>query len=100
MMRKIILTEKGINELNKINTLIEELDDYNKLTPNQQFLADIGIYCEGGYIENKFENIEDYIKNSMLLEFNSKYVTPKNIKTRTNKIKKHIKENICQIIEI
>lgn len=99
-MRKLILTKKGLNELNKINILIEELDDYSKLTPSQQFIADLGIYADSGYIDNKFENLEDYIKNSMFKEFEPGYITPKRIKIRVNKVKKAIKDNICQIIEI
>jgi hypothetical protein len=36
----------------------------------------------------------------MSVEFVPEYITEKRIKRRVNKIKKAIKENICEIVEI
>jgi hypothetical protein len=99
-MKKLQLTKLGEVELDRINELIIQDVDYHDLSKEDQLIADIGMYVDEAYGENQFNSLEEFIAEAMSVEFVPEYITEKRIKRRVNKIKKAIKENICEIVEI
>ena len=99
-MKKLQLTQLGEEKLNKINDLILQDVDYYDLSKEEKLVADIGMYVEEAYGENKFNTLEEFIEEAMSVEFVPEYITENRIKRRINKIKNSIKENICEIVEI
>jgi hypothetical protein len=99
-MKKLQLTQLGEEKLDKITDLIIQDVDYHDLSKEDQLIADIGMYVDEAYGENQFNSLEEFIAEAMSVEFVPEYITEKRIKRRVNKIKKAIKENICEIVEI
>jgi hypothetical protein len=99
-MKKLQLTQLGEEKLDRINDLVLQDIDYHDLSKEEKLVADIGLYVDEAYGENKFNSLEEFVEDAMSVEFIPEYITEKRIKRRVNKIKKAIKENICEIVEI
>jgi hypothetical protein len=99
-MKKLQLTQLGEEKLDRINDIILQDIDYHDLSKEEKLVADIGLYVDEAYGENKFNSLEEFVEDAMSIEFIPEHVTEKRIKRRVNQIKKAIKENICEIVEI
>jgi hypothetical protein len=99
-MKKLQLTQLGEEKLDKITDLIMQDVDFHDLSKEEKLVADIGMYVDEAYGENQFNSLEEFIEDAMSVEFVPEYITEKRIKRRINQIKKAIKENICEIVEI
>jgi hypothetical protein len=61
-MKKLKLSIVGENLLNATTALFEENlnTNYYKLSSEQRLICDMGMYVEGDYGDNEFENIETF----------------------------------------
>jgi hypothetical protein len=99
-MKKLQLTQLGEEKLDRINDLVLQDIDYHDLSKEEKLVADIRLYIDEAYGENEFNSLEEFVEDAMSVEFIPEYITEKRIKRRVNQIKKAIKENICEIVEI
>jgi uncharacterized protein YwgA len=95
-MKNLKLSIVGKNLLDATNALFEQdpNTNYHKLTAQQKLICDLGMYVEGDYGINEFENIEDFA-----LEIASEeYQDPEKGKDKIiRKINKAIKQDLVSI---
>jgi hypothetical protein len=86
---KLKLTESAELELEVINKRIEEDDDvYDSLNEHELLVVDAGLYVEDGYIENEFDDFDEWCYEVGLEEYNSKYLAkhPNAVKNKVNEM--------------
>jgi len=95
-MKKIAFTSKGQSLFDITNQIIidDEDADYHKLSSEQKLILDFGMYIEGGYGDNSFENIEDF---ALIIGGEEYQDAAKGAKKIIAKINKGIKQGLIEI---
>jgi len=95
-MKKIAFTSKGQSLFDITNQIIidDEDADYHKLSSEQKLILDFGMYIEGGYGDNSFENIEDF---ALIIGGEEYQDAAKGVKKIITKINKGIKQGLIEI---
>jgi hypothetical protein len=98
---KIVLTKEAKKELNRLNNLYgdensSEYDNWDDMSKLEMLVTDAGMYAEGAYIENKFDDLQEWCRAVQEIEYDPKYLSyhPDAVKDKVNKM---IKENIIII---
>ena len=95
-MKSLKLSVVGEELLNATNALFvqDPNTNYHKLSAEQKLICDIGMYVEGDYGTNEFEEIEDFA----LVIASEEYKDPERGKSKiVNKIKKAIKQGLVTV---
>lgn len=95
-MKSLKLSIVGEELLNATNALFVQNPNtnYHKLTAEQKLVCDIGMYVEGDYGVNEFEEIEDFA----LIIASEEYQDPEKGKKKiVNKISKAIKQGLVTV---
>jgi hypothetical protein len=95
-MKSLKLSIVGEELLNATNALFVQNPDtnYHKLSSEQKLVCDMGMYVEGGYVTNEFEEIEDFA----LVIASEEYKDPERGKSKiVNKIKRAIKQGLVTV---
>ncbi len=95
-MKSLKLSIVGEELLNATNALFvqDPNTNYHKLSAEQKLVCDIGMYVEGDYGVNEFEEIEDFA----LVVASEEYQNPERGKSKiVNKIKRAIKQGLVTI---
>jgi hypothetical protein len=98
---QIFLTEQAKQELNRLNNLYgdensSEYDNWDDMSKLEMLVTDAGMYAEGAYIENKFDDLDEWCRAVQEIEYDPKYLIdhPDAVKDKINKM---IEENIIII---
>ena len=92
------LTESAELELEVINKRIEEDDDaYDSLNEHEKLVVDAELYVEDGYMENEFDNLDEWCKEVALEEYLPAYVE-KHPNVVKDKINEMINKGIITVI--
>jgi hypothetical protein len=86
---KLQLTESAELELKVINKRIEEDEEaYDSLNEHELLVVDAELYVEGGYIENEFDDLDEWCYEVGLEEYDSKYLAkhPNAVKNKVNEM--------------
>jgi len=86
---KLQLTESAELELKVINKRIEEDDEaYDSLNEHELLVVDAELYVEGGYIENEFDDLDEWCREVGGGEYDPKYLAkhPNVVKDKINKM--------------
>jgi hypothetical protein len=86
---KLKLTESAGLELKVIHKRIEEDDEaYDSLNEHELLVVDAELYVEGGYIENKFDDLDEWCREVGGGEYDPKYLAkhPNVVKDKVNKM--------------
>lgn len=95
---KLKLTESAELELKIINKRIEEDEEaYDSLNEHELLVVDAELYFEGGYIENEFDNLDEWCQEVGIEEYDPKYLKkyPNVVKDKVNEM---INEGLITII--
>lgn len=93
---KLQLTEKA-NDL--LNSLYEnEKFDYDELTSLEQLVSDANLYVEEAYIDNEFEDLDEWCNEVSSSEYEEEYLI-NNPNVVREKIDLMLKENIITIVK-
>ena len=88
---KLKLTESAELELEVINKRIEEDEEaYDSLNEHELLVTDAQLYVEDGYMENGFDNLDEWCQEVGLEEYDPKY-----LKKHPNVVKDKINEMIA-----
>ena len=92
---KLQLTEKAINELNLL--FENEKFEYDEMTEYEMLLSDAGLYVEGAYIDNEFEDLNEWCIGTGSSEYEQTYLNthPNVVREKINLM---LKENIITIV--
>jgi hypothetical protein len=98
---QIFLTEQAKQELNRLNNLYgdensSEYDNWDDMSKLEMLVTDAGMYAEGAYIENKFDDLDEWCREVQEIEYDPKHLIdhPDAVKDKVNKM---IEENIIII---
>ena len=86
---KLQLTESAELELKVINKRIEENDEaYDSLNEHELLVVDAELYVEDGYVENEFDDLDEWCREVGLGEYDPKYLVkhPNVVKDKVNKM--------------
>jgi len=86
---KLQLTESAELELKVINKRIEEDDEaYDSLNEHELLVVDAELYVEGGYIENEFDDLDEWCREVGGGEYDLKYLAkhPNVVKDKVNEM--------------
>jgi hypothetical protein len=86
---KLQLTESTELELEVINKRIEEDDEaYKSLNEHELLVVDAELYFGGAYIENEFDDLDEWCREVGLGEYDPKYLVkhPNVVKDKVNKM--------------
>jgi len=93
---KLQLTEKANNLLNSLYE--NEKFDYDELTSLEQLVSDANLYVEEAYIDNEFEDLNEWCKEVGGSEYEEEYLI-NNTNVVREKIDLMLKENIIIIVK-
>ena len=71
---KVVLTEFTKSEINKLNAKYGINDDWDKMSDEECLISDAGMYSEGAYEENEFDDLDIWCRNVGLLEYQQTYL--------------------------
>ena len=76
---KIVLTENTQKELEHLNNLYgneesPEYDNWDKMSELETLITDAGMYADEAYIENSFNNLDEWCKNVGPIEYKQSYL--------------------------
>lgn len=60
-MKKLQLTPKAEQQIEVLNELVTNDVEYDEFSPEQKLAADAGMYANEAYVENEFEDMDDFI---------------------------------------
>jgi len=86
---KLKLTESSELELKVIHKRIEEDEEaYDSLNEHELLVVDAELYVEDGYMENEFDDLDEWCKEVALEEYLPAYVEkhPNVVKDKINKM--------------
>jgi hypothetical protein len=100
---KLQLTKQSELELERINALYgdensTEYDNWDKMSKLEVLITDAGLYVDGVYEKNKFDNLEKWCELIGKSEYQAKYLQ-KHPNVVFNKINKMISEGILVVAE-
>jgi len=98
---KLQLTEQAKLELDRLNNLYgdensPEYDYWDKMSELETLITDAGIYEEGGYEENSFNDLNEWCKIVGPMEYEQTYLNTHPNAVR-NKIDKMLRNGIIEI---
>jgi hypothetical protein len=98
---KIVLTENTQNELERLNLLYgdensPEYDNWDKMSKFETLMMDAGMYTDGTYEENSFDDLNEWCTIVGSMEYEQTYLN-----THPNAVRSKIDEMLHKnIIEI
>ena len=99
---KITLKENTQKELERLNLLYgeensPEYDYWDKMSELEVLIADAGLYADGAYEENKFDDLNEWCKSVGPMEYNQTYLNthPNAVRSKINKM---LRKNIIEIL--
>jgi hypothetical protein len=71
---KIILTNKSLTEINRLNSKYGEetsqfYDDWDQMNDEEMLIMDASLYSNGAYEENKFNSLDKWCANTAQMEY-------------------------------
>ena len=98
---KIVLTENTQKEIERINNLYSEeysleYDNWHKMSELETLIADAGMYSDGAYEENTFDDINEWCRIVGPMEYEQTYLNTHPNVVRT-KIDKMLRLNLIEI---
>jgi hypothetical protein len=99
---KIVLKENTQKELERLNLLYgeensPEYDNWDKMSKLETLITDAGLYAEGAYEENEFDDLNEWCKIVGPMEYDQTYLNIHANAVR-NKIDEMLREDIIEII--
>ena len=99
---KIVLKENTQKELERLNLLYgeensPEYDNWDKMSKLETLITDAGLYAEGAYEENEFDDLNEWCKIVGPMEYEQTYLNIHPNAVR-NKIDKMLRLNLIEII--
>jgi len=100
---KIVLTEFTKSEINRLNNKYADesspfYDGWDEMSNEEQLITDAGMYSEGVYVENEFDDLDTWCKAIGSSEYEQTYLN-----THPNVVRKKINEmlrlNLIEIIK-
>jgi hypothetical protein len=100
---KIILKENAKKELERLNLLYgeensPEYDNWEKMSELQTLIADAGLYVDGAYEENIFDDLNEWCRIVGPMEYEQTYLNTHPHAVR-NKIDKMLRFGLIEIIK-
>ena len=98
---EIVLTEFAITELNIINSKYGDeespfCDDWDEMSNEEQLITDAGLYSDGAYEENEFDDLDTWCRVVGPMEYEQTYLN-----THPNAVREKINEMLrLGLIEI
>jgi len=99
---KIILKENTQKEIERLNLLYgeensPEYDYWEKMSELETLIADAGMYANGAYEENEFDDLNEWCKSVGPMEYEQTYLNthPNAVRSKINKM---LSENIIEIL--
>ena len=99
---KITLKENTQKELKRLNLLYGEensleYDNWEKMSELETLITDAGMYADGAYEENKFDDLNEWCKSVGPMEYNQTYLNthPNAVRSKINKM---LRKNIIEIL--
>ena len=99
---KITLKENTQKELERLNLLYgeensPEYDYWDKMSELETLITDAGLYADGAYEENKFDDLNEWCKSVGPMEYNQTYLNthPNAVRSKINKM---LRKNIIEIL--
>ena len=99
---KITLKENTQKELTRLNLLYGEensleYDNWEKMSELETLITDAGMYADGAYEENKFDDLNEWCKSVGPMEYNQTYLNthPNAVRSKINKM---LRKNIIEIL--
>ena len=99
---KIILKENTQKEIERLNLLYGEensleYDNWEKMSELETLITDAGMYADGAYEENKFDDLNEWCKSVGPMEYNQTYLNTHPNAVRS-KIDEMLRKNIIEIV--
>jgi hypothetical protein len=102
LVMKIILKENTQKELKRLNLLYGEensleYDNWEKMSELEVLITDAGMYADGAYEQNKFDDLNEWCKSVGPMEYNQTYLNthPNAVRSKINKM---LSKNIIEIV--
>jgi len=99
---KIILKENTQKEIERLNLLYgeensPEYDNWEKMSELEVLVADAGMYADGAYEQNEFDDLNEWCKSVGPMEYTQTYLNthPNAVRSKINKM---LSENIIEIL--
>ena len=99
---KLQLTKTTELELNRLNNIYgdeksPEYDYWDKMSELERLITDAGMYADGAYEENKFDDLNEWCKSVGPMEYNQTYLNthPNAVRSKINKM---LRKNIIEIL--
>lgn len=99
---KITLKENTQKEIERLNLLYGEensleYDNWEKMSELETLITDAGMYADGAYEENKFDDLNEWCKSVGPMEYNQTYLNthPNAVRSKINKM---LRKNIIEIL--
>jgi len=99
---KIILKENTQKEIERLNLLYGEensleYDNWEKMSELETLIADAGMYADGAYEQNEFDDLNEWCKSVGPMEYTQTYLNthPNAVRSKINKM---LSENIIEIL--
>ena len=98
---KIILKENTLKEIERLNLLYGEensleYDNWEKMSELEVLIADAGMYVDGAYEQNEFDDLNEWCKSVGPMEYEQTYLN-----THPNAVRSKIDEMLSKnLIEI
>ena len=99
---KITLKENTQKELKRLNLLYGEensleYDNWEKMSELETLITDAGMYADGAYEENKFDDLNEWCKSVGPMEYEQTYLNthPNIVRSKINKM---LRKNIIEIL--
>jgi len=98
---KIVLTENTQNELERLNLLYgdensPEYDNWDKMSELETLITDAGMYADGAYEENSFDDLNEWCVIVGPMEYEQTYLNT-HPNTVRSKIDEMLRKNIIEI---
>ena len=99
---KIVLKENTQKEIERLNLLYgeensSEYDNWNKMSELETLITDAGMYADGAYEENTFDDLNEWCKSVGPMEYEQIYLNTHPNAVRT-KIDEMLRKNIIGIV--
>jgi len=99
---KIVLKENTQKEIERLNLLYgeensPEYDYWEKMSALEVLIADAGLYADGAYEQNTFDDLNEWCKSVGPMEYEQTYLNihPNAVRSKINKM---LSENIIEIL--
>ena len=99
---KIILKENTQKEIERLNLLYgeensPEYDNWEKMSELEVLVIDAGMYADGAYEQNIFDDLDEWCKSVGPMEYTQTYLNTHPNAVRS-KIDKMLRKNIIEIL--